>query len=115
MSNSVTRLPNLLVNRLYLNLRVMALPHPLETSKDIDITEPNFAQNQFLGNIGAPLEPNWWSTQFDEDEELQEESLDGHAESVVSGSRDGITTLVPVVSALVFLSYRNTITQFLGL
>lgn len=45
--------------------------------------EPAFAQNRFLGNIGAPLDPDWWNTQFDDAEDLEEEvNRDGSTNAV---------------------------------
>lgn len=61
--------------------------------------EPAFAQNRFLGNIGAPLDPDWWNTQFDDDEGDDDELTDQNG-SVTPTVNNGVTTLVPVVSSI---------------
>lgn len=95
------RLPNLLVNRLYLNLRVSYLPRSAVSNNDDAIMpEPAFARNRFLGNIGAPLDPDWWNTRFDEDDlEFSNEVAEANPENSVASAElgNGATTLIPVV------------------
>lgn len=60
----------------------------------------DFAQNRFLGNIGAPLDPNRWDMESDLDDEIEDEGAlkpdaINHAGSV--GIRDATATLIPVV------------------
>lgn len=64
------RIPNLLINRLVLNLRSIS-------SSDSNISSSNystsasselaFAHGYWLGNIGAPLEQTRWDSYLDED------------------------------------------------
>lgn len=61
--------------------------------------EMAFAQDQFLGNIGAPLDPDWWNTQFDDDEGDGEE-LTAQNGSMMPTGNNGLTTLIPVVSSI---------------
>lgn len=56
-----------------------------------DIPEPAFGQNRFLGNIGAPVDHDWWNTQFEGEGAVDDEVI------TPAGS-NGITTLIPVVS-----------------
>lgn len=91
-------MPNLLVNRLYLNLRMMNVPPTPTNSKNNNLREPEAVRNRVLGNIGAPLDPDWWNTQFDEDEELNDDGLGEEADRMGTHAGDGTTTLVPVVS-----------------
>lgn len=93
------RLPNLLVNRLYLNLRRMSQEQLSTTSKSsIGISEPKFAQNRFIGNIGAPLDPIWWENQFDEDDDPNDTSPVGQEVSTLAPGGSELATFVPVVS-----------------
>lgn len=65
-------LPNLLVNRLYLNLKSFerSTSTNVTTRKDgAAVPELVFAQNGFLGNIGAPLDTQWLTSQFNEEPE----------------------------------------------
>ncbi|EIM83441.1 uncharacterized protein STEHIDRAFT_113570 [Stereum hirsutum FP-91666 SS1] len=90
-------LPNLLVNHLYLNIRAFNRSHFTEHN---DLPQHSFARNRFLGNIGAPLDPDWWDAQFDEDdEELDSEGqleVNQDGLNTVEGG-NGLSTLVPVV------------------
>ncbi|EIM92494.1 uncharacterized protein STEHIDRAFT_136359 [Stereum hirsutum FP-91666 SS1] len=81
---------------LYLNLRAMSRQNDTVTYKYNGMPEPAFAQNRFLGNIGAPLDPDWWNTQFDDDEGDDDELTDQNG-SVTPTVNNGVTTLVPVV------------------
>lgn len=58
------------------------------------MVKPGAVQNRVFGNLAAPLNPDWWNTQFDEGEELNEEEAD----QMGTHAGDGTTTLVPVVS-----------------
>lgn len=92
------RIPNALVNRLFLNLRSYQNPSYGLSSSDTTLPAPVFAQNRpnrFLGNIGEPLDYGQW------DDVLDEEGVDdGAAENKreLNDIRDPLTTLVPVVS-----------------
>ncbi|EIM82967.1 uncharacterized protein STEHIDRAFT_160579 [Stereum hirsutum FP-91666 SS1] len=99
LSNYLIVLPNLLANRLYLNLRVLADPGSTMTSGHKDMPEPAFAHNRFLGNIGAPLDPNWWETRFEDDyaDHSTTSRLSGQDGPMVSPEGNGQTTLIPVV------------------
>ncbi|EIM81009.1 uncharacterized protein STEHIDRAFT_162016 [Stereum hirsutum FP-91666 SS1] len=90
-------IPNVLVNRLFLNLRSYQNPSYGLSSSDTTLPAPVFAQNRpnrFLGNIGEPLDYGQW------DDVLDEEGVDdGAAENKpeLNDIRDPLTTLVPVV------------------
>ncbi|EIM86080.1 uncharacterized protein STEHIDRAFT_111622 [Stereum hirsutum FP-91666 SS1] len=88
--------PNLLINRLYLNLRAINHQSDTVTPEHNGMPEMAFAQDRFLGNIGAPLDPDWWNAQFDDDEGDGDELAiqDG---SITPTGNNGVTTLVPVV------------------
>lgn len=98
-----TRAPNLLINRLYLNLRAINHQSDTVTPEHNGMPEMAFAQDRFLGNIGAPLDPDWWNAQFDDDEGDGDELAiqDG---SITPTGNNGVTTLVPVVSSIEELS-----------
>lgn len=99
------RLPNLLINRLYLNLRTWNLP-PASVSNHSGLGEPAFAQNRFLGSIGEPLDPDWWNTQFDDgDDTGPDGSMADASETTDIGDRN--TTLVPVVRILLLSDYAE--------
>lgn len=60
-----------------------------------------FAHNRFLGNIGAPLDPDWWNEQLDDDEpQVDTISSINLQNSMEPAGGGGIVTLVPVVSIL---------------
>lgn len=98
----IDRLPNILVNHLYLNLRAL---NTTPASRGHTLPEPAFAQNRFLGNIGAPVDrdPDWWNTPLDDDDDDEDVQSDPQVSVAPSGS-EGITTLVPVVSLTPFSS-----------
>lgn len=95
------RLPNLLVNRLFLNLRSFQNPRHGLSSDNKPLPSSSFAQNRpnrFLGNIGESLDYDQLDDFLDE---IESEGPDGGAAgdgSVINGVRDPLTTLVPVVS-----------------
>lgn len=84
-------MPNILVNRLFLNLKTFDDPDEgLSTSS---LPPPVFAQDRWLGNIGAPLD----SQQWEHNEDLEGEG--GPSDTVMSiGVADALTTFIPVVS-----------------
>lgn len=96
----VRRLPNLLVNRLFLNLRSF---NPNSTSAYSTTSSLVFARDRFLGNIGAPLNP-WRSFLKDSDYRPDEEGESSglQVDGITVGMRAGgdNTTLIPVVSRL---------------
>lgn len=99
------RLPNLLINRLYLNLRTWNLPLT-SVSNHSGLGEPAFAQNRFLGNIGEPLDPDWWNTQFDDgDDTGSDGNMADASETTDIGDRN--TTLVPVVRTSLLSDYAE--------
>ncbi|EIM81001.1 uncharacterized protein STEHIDRAFT_162007 [Stereum hirsutum FP-91666 SS1] len=89
--------PNILVHRLFLNLRSFRNPGYGLSSSDTPLPVPSFAQNRpnrFLGNIGEPIDYDQWNDDFEDAE------LDGGAvrnDTNISRVRDPLTTLVPVV------------------
>lgn len=85
--------PNLLVNRLVLNLRLFNQAPDAPSTRQLP--DPAFAQNRVLGNIGAPVDPYQWYSMFDEDEEAEDVIEEGNAEG---GAADELDTIVPVVS-----------------
>lgn len=94
-----SRIPNLLANRLFLNLRSYQNPRYRLSSNDSTLPAPSFAQNRpnrFLGNIGEPLDYDQWDD-FLEDEGVHDEAAGSPAE--LQGTQDPSMTLVPVVSA----------------
>lgn len=94
------RLPNLLVNHLFLNLRSFQNPSYGLSSNDKSLPAPSFAQNRpnrLLGNIGEPLDFDQWDNFLDG--EGNDEAAAGN-DAELSGIRDPLTTLVPVVSSL---------------
>lgn len=102
------RLPSLLVNRLVLNLKTFDTSQPGDTSdtEHLHSSEPVFAQNRFLGNIGAPLDHSQWDTDEGDHGELVEESFEGAEDSdreKRTGPKDQGSTLVPVVSLRIIL------------
>lgn len=81
-------MPNILVNRLFLNLKTF--DDPKEGLSTSSLPPPVFAQDRWLGNIGAPLDSHQW--EHDEDRE-------GPSETIMSiGGAEGLTTFIPVVS-----------------
>lgn len=65
-----------------------------------------FAQNRFLGNIGAPLDTQWLTSQFDE--EPEEDSLhEDWDTSRVASAGDEVVTLAQRVESRE-LSRENT-------
>ncbi|KAJ3901735.1 hypothetical protein F5879DRAFT_1003694 [Lentinula edodes] len=64
-------LPNLLISRLMLNLRTYSEPGntTISQGQQTHVSSLNFASNQMLGNIGAPLDGG----SFNEEEEEEEE------------------------------------------
>ncbi|KAH7870598.1 uncharacterized protein C8R40DRAFT_1211764 [Lentinula edodes] len=71
LSNSFPRLPNILISRLMLNLRTYSEPGntTISQGQQTRVSSLNFASNQMLGNIGAPLD----GESFNEEEEEEEE------------------------------------------
>ncbi|KAJ3885029.1 hypothetical protein GG344DRAFT_83197 [Lentinula edodes] len=59
-------LPNLLINRLVLNLRVFGGNSTQSTTADL--SDPVFAHNNVIGNIGAPVDSGQDECDLDEDE-----------------------------------------------
>ncbi|KAF9066377.1 hypothetical protein BDP27DRAFT_1268649 [Rhodocollybia butyracea] len=96
-------LPNLLINRFVLNLRAYSCTvqysgkGPSETSVST-LSAPNFAENRFIGNMGAPLDPDQWD-EMDELSISQDEQVDSARDGgwEILDRADPLTTLVPVI------------------
>ncbi|KAJ3858840.1 hypothetical protein EV359DRAFT_87139 [Lentinula novae-zelandiae] len=67
-------LPNILISRLMLNLRTYSEPGNTSISQgqQTRVSSLNFASNQMLGNIGAPLD----GRSFNEEEEEEEDRVE---------------------------------------
>ncbi|KAE9391803.1 hypothetical protein BT96DRAFT_945092 [Gymnopus androsaceus JB14] len=94
-------LPNLLINRFVLNLRAFSdstVQHsgkgPSNTTVNT-LSVPNFAENRFIGNMGAPLDLNQWDDLWDDVNEVEDEG--GESSWATLKGADPLTTLVPVV------------------
>lgn len=71
---------------------------PLITTKIL--SEPEFAQNKILGNIGAPLDSQQWEAGLVESDDEMQNSDDGMRRvRDTEMMADPVTTFVPVVSA----------------
>lgn len=86
-------MPNLLINRLVLNLRLFNDAPDAPSTRHLP--EPAFASNRILGNIGAPLNHSQWDSLFDDQVDGDEPVEEGEIEGRV---RNELDTLVPVVS-----------------
>ncbi|KAF9064219.1 hypothetical protein BDP27DRAFT_1426068 [Rhodocollybia butyracea] len=96
-------LPGLLLNRFVLNLRTFSNLHAVQYSgqghsKTTPLSARHFADNRWIGNIGAPLDPNQW------DEVDKQETSDGvdQGDGEIEGKFlhvvvDPLSTLVPVI------------------
>ncbi|KAJ3871600.1 hypothetical protein F5051DRAFT_484551 [Lentinula edodes] len=73
-SQEMVILPNLLISRLMLNLHTYSEPGNTTISQvqQTHVSSLNFASNQMLGNIGAPLD----GRSFNEEEEEEEERVE---------------------------------------
>ncbi|EIM85378.1 uncharacterized protein STEHIDRAFT_111971 [Stereum hirsutum FP-91666 SS1] len=91
---------NLALNLISLNENTSDAVYLLSSSLTpyfaVALGEPAFAQNRFLGNIGEPLDPDWWNTQFDHSDDTAPDGNMADA-SETTDIRDRNTTLVPVV------------------
>ncbi|KAJ3866323.1 hypothetical protein EV359DRAFT_79679 [Lentinula novae-zelandiae] len=76
-------LPNLLISHLMLNLRTYSEPGntTISQGQQTHISSLDFASNQMLGNIGAPLDGG----PFNEEEEKEEERVEMEA---IGGQND---------------------------
>lgn len=97
-------LPNLLINRFVLNLRAFSgstVQHsgkgPSNTTVNT-LSVPKFAENRFIGNMGAPLDPNQWDELWDDVNEVEDEG--GESSWEILEGENPLTTLVPVVSCV---------------
>ncbi|EIM79964.1 uncharacterized protein STEHIDRAFT_116161 [Stereum hirsutum FP-91666 SS1] len=91
------RIPNLLANRLFLNLRTHQNPRYGLSSNDPTLPAPSLAQNRpnrFLGNIGEPLDYDQWDD-FLDDEDVHDEAAGNNTDS--NRAQDPLMTFVPVV------------------
>ncbi|EIM91102.1 uncharacterized protein STEHIDRAFT_107732 [Stereum hirsutum FP-91666 SS1] len=100
LSGYFSVLTNLLINRLYLNIRALNHSRSTKFSREDGVPRPISVGNRFLGNIGAPLDPEWWDIRFDDDElELSDEVAEANPEDSVASAElgNGATTLIPVI------------------
>ncbi|KAJ3891641.1 hypothetical protein GG344DRAFT_65247 [Lentinula edodes] len=81
--NNFEGLPNILISRLMLNLRTYSEPGntTISQGQQTHVSSLNFASNQMLGNIGAPLD----GRSFNEEEEKEEERVEIEA---IGGQHD---------------------------
>ncbi|KAF9060819.1 hypothetical protein BDP27DRAFT_1370200 [Rhodocollybia butyracea] len=95
-------LPNLLINRFVLNLRAFSnrtIQHSSKGPSDISIPTLNalsFAENRFLGNIGASLDFNQWDEVEEPETGVEREDGDIGWENL-DRVVNPLTTLVPVI------------------
>lgn len=79
------RIPNILANRLVLNLKTYDQPQLWEQS-DQRLTAMSFSSSRMLGNIGAPLDMGQWSRDVDVAERrLPEEHSEGNGLHPLTG------------------------------
>lgn len=105
------RLPSILANRLFLNLKSYTKPEPGLTTVSRSIPGLAFAGQQrqqhdrFLGNIGAPLR-TWFDDEDDDEIELEESAADETIEAALCDEETGgrEVEMVPVVNCLAILS-----------
>ncbi|KAF9060713.1 hypothetical protein BDP27DRAFT_1370308 [Rhodocollybia butyracea] len=92
-------LSNLLINHFVLNLRVFSdrtVQHAPSNATAPPLSMLDFAENRFLGNIGAPLDHTQWENVDELENEVEQEH--GDIEWRVSDNAvDPLTTLVPVI------------------
>ncbi|KAJ4466155.1 hypothetical protein C8J55DRAFT_587761 [Lentinula edodes] len=71
LSNLFPRFPNILISRLMLNLRTYSEPgnSTISQGQQTHVSSLNFASNQMLGNIGAPLDGESFNEEAEEEEE----------------------------------------------
>ncbi|KAJ3899764.1 hypothetical protein F5879DRAFT_925993 [Lentinula edodes] len=84
-------LPNLLISRLMLNLRTYSEPGntTISQGQQTHVSSLNFASNQMLGNIGAPLDGGSFNEQEEEEEERVEiEAIGGQHDSSAGDCAD---------------------------
>jgi hypothetical protein len=101
-------LTNIIINHLVLSLRAFS-NHTVQCSGRVpsNTTTPSlgaldFAENRFLGNIGAPLDYNQWDD-ADEIENEVEQGIGDIEWEIPATMVDPLTTLVPVVSLYLYL------------
>ncbi|KAJ3897383.1 hypothetical protein F5879DRAFT_983099 [Lentinula edodes] len=72
-------LPNLLISRLMLNLRTYSEPgnSTISQGQQTHVSSLNFASNQMLGNIGAPLDGGSFNEEEEEEERVEIEAIGG--------------------------------------
>lgn len=101
----IYRLPNMLANRMFLNLRSFQDHTNGLSTNTAPLPEPIFAHsrsNRFLGNIGEPLDYDHWDNDLDSIVEVDGGSADNETHNPV---QDPMTTShVPVVSYISLLS-----------
>lgn len=91
-SNHTLSLPNLLINRLVLNLRLFDQAPNAPSSGHLP--DLDFVQNRILGNIGAPLDHSQWDSLMDEEVEGEQ---DAEEEDIGDRAGNELETMVPVV------------------
>lgn len=98
-NNQHLSLPNLLITRLVLNLRLFDQAPNVPSLGHL--AESSFVQNRILGNIGAPLDHSQWDSFMDEE---VEEELDVEQDNIGDRTGNEVNTMVPVVC--IFLTSR---------
>lgn len=102
LNTNMYRLPNLLINRLFLNIRSWHLPQTYQDSKHV-FAKAELPLTHSEGSIGAPLrDSNWYSLNFRNDGHNLESHVMGFeegSETIMLTRADGYwTSMVPVVS-----------------
>ncbi|KAF9064899.1 hypothetical protein BDP27DRAFT_1450505 [Rhodocollybia butyracea] len=100
-------LPTLLINHFILNLRAFGngttqhsgtAPSTSGTTATPPLSALNFAENRFIGNIGAPLDPNQWDEVGEVENAVEQRFRFGNIEwEIPDRAVDPLTTLVPVI------------------
>ncbi|KAJ3858383.1 hypothetical protein EV359DRAFT_69052 [Lentinula novae-zelandiae] len=87
-SREILILPNILISRLMLNLRTYSEPGntTISQGQQTRVSSLNFASNQMLGNIGAPLDGGSFNEEEEEEEEerVEMEAIGGQYDSLMS-------------------------------
>ncbi|KAF9078257.1 hypothetical protein BDP27DRAFT_1207250, partial [Rhodocollybia butyracea] len=117
INSFLTSLENILINRFVLNLRAFSnrtIQHSVKAPSNTTappLSVLDFAENRFLGNIGAPLDYNQW----DDVDELEDEVEQGDENielEIPDNTVNPLTTLVPVVSSGVISLFNLLVDDF---
>ncbi|EIM79388.1 uncharacterized protein STEHIDRAFT_116583 [Stereum hirsutum FP-91666 SS1] len=91
-NNQPLSLPNLLITRLVLNLRLFDQAPNAPSSGHLP--DLDFVQNRILGNIGAPLDHSQWDSLMDEGVEGEQ---DVEQYDIGNRTENEVNTMVPVI------------------